>query len=65
MNWKPEVKVSGNWEHNGLVFATKEEAEASAQSLFTRWTLATDHRAVESEDPVNYRIVDNKMERVT
>jgi hypothetical protein len=64
MNWKPEVKISGNWEHNRLVFATKEEAEISAHSLFMRWTLAEDHRAVESSDPVNYVIVDGEMSPV-
>jgi hypothetical protein len=46
------------------VFATKEEAEISAHSLFMRWTLADDHRAVESDDPVNYVIVDGEMSPV-
>lgn len=53
-NWKPEVKVSGNWERNGLVFETKEEAEANAKALMWRWVLVTDSRAVESDEPVNY-----------
>lgn len=55
MSWKPEVKVSGSWGRNGLVFGTKEEAEASACNLYSGWMLATDSRAVESDLPVNYR----------
>jgi hypothetical protein len=29
-----------------------------------RWTLAEDHRAVESSDPVNYVIIDGEMSPV-
>ena len=52
MGFKPQVKVNGNWNGNGLVFATKEEAQRSALNLFGRWTLCTDHRAIETDDPV-------------
>ena len=62
MSWKPQVKVNGVWEQNGLVFATREEAELSARDLYSRWTLTTDHRAVEVDEPINYRIVDSKLE---
>ncbi len=54
MNWKPEVKVENEWGQNALVFATKEEAQWYAKDLYNRWLLATDWRAVESSDPVNY-----------
>ena len=54
-SWKPEVKVNGAWSSNALRFATKEEAEGSAWSLFQRWFLCEDSRAAESEDPVNYK----------
>lgn len=54
-SWRPEVKTSGEWTANALRFATKAEAEANAKNLMWRWTLVTDYRAVESDDPVNYR----------
>lgn len=58
MSWKPEVKVKGEgdrWHDNALRFATEAEAKAYAHDLHVnRWTLATAHRATESEDPVNY-----------
>lgn len=57
MSWKPEVQVSGEWSRNGLVFATKEEAEASARDIKGRWMLVTGSRAVEVDEPVNYRWV--------
>jgi hypothetical protein len=52
MSYKPQVKVNGEWNGNGLRFATEEEAERSANDLFGRWTLCTDHRAEESDEPV-------------
>ena len=61
MSWKPEVKVEGAFSQNGLVFATKEEAEANAKALFRRWTLCTDFRAVESDQPVNYSWVNDAL----
>lgn len=64
MSWSPEVEVGGKFYGNALRFATKEEAEANASDLYRRWTLTTDHRAVESTDPVNYRWVNGKLEEV-
>ena len=61
VSWKPEVFVDNQWCQNGLVFATKEEAERSAGDLMSRWMLVTDYRAVESDLPVNYKIVDGEM----
>lgn len=57
-SWKPEVKTHNDdkWYDNSVRFATKEEAEASAKDLMNRWLLVTECRAVESDDPVNYRI---------
>jgi hypothetical protein len=52
MSYKPQVKVNGEWNGNGLRFATKDEAERSAANLFSRWMLCTGHRAVESDEPV-------------
>lgn len=53
--WKPEVLVSGKWCRNGLVFATEEEARLNAIDLMSRWMLVDEARAVESDEPVNYR----------
>ncbi len=62
MSWKPEVfiKSENKWHGNALVFATREEAAACAKDTFSRWTLPTNHRAVESDHPVNYAWVDGK-----
>lgn len=60
-NWKPEVFVEGQWSHNALVFATKQEAEENARDLFLRWTSCEQWRAVMSSDPVNYRYENGKL----
>jgi hypothetical protein len=53
MSWKPEVKVNGIWERNGLCYATEAEARDSALCLFNRWHSCDDSRAIPSGDPVN------------
>ena len=65
-NYRPEISTDGgkSFGQNAQVFATKEEAETMAKDIFNRWMLATDYRAAETEDPVNYRLVDNKLESV-
>jgi hypothetical protein len=59
MSWKAEVIAdsSGQWCGNGLVFATKEEAESYVFDLMMRWTMVRDTRVVESKEPVNYPTV--------
>jgi hypothetical protein len=47
MGWKPEVYVEDKWSRNGLVFATEEEALASAKDLMGRWMNVNAARAVE------------------
>jgi hypothetical protein len=65
-SFKPEVIAdsSGTWAGNALRFATKAEAETYVSDLAMRWTLVTETRVIESEDPVNYRIVNNKLEHL-
>jgi hypothetical protein len=58
-SFKPEVLVEGKWSANGLVFATRAEAESYAHDLYSRWTTTSDHRAVESDQPVNYERLAN------
>jgi len=65
MSWKPQVKVNGKWEQNSVAFATQAEASESAENLFSRWTLCTDHRAIESDETVNYRLVEGEMKYLT
>lgn len=57
VSWQPDVQAdsTGTWATNALRFATKEEAEASANELMGRWMLVTAIRAFPSPDPVNYR----------
>lgn len=58
MSYKPEVQTdsTGNWYDNSLRFATREEAQASAKDLMSRWMLVTDIRVSESDDPVTAAI---------
>lgn len=66
MSFKPEISTDGRktFHANNLAFATKEEAELSAKDTFGRWMLATDWRVVESDQEVNYQIVDGVMSAV-
>jgi hypothetical protein len=63
MSWKPYfiIKSEGD-KHcmNAQAFATKEEALASANSRFMRWTMPSDCGADESDEPVNYRWDDQR-----
>lgn len=64
MSWKPEVFVEGKWSRNGLVFGTEKEAADNARDLMMRWFVVSDSRAVEVNEPINYRYVDGKLEEV-
>lgn len=66
MSWKPEFQTdnTGKWYRNGVAFATKQEAEGNASAKAWAWTLVRDFRAVESDEPVNYRWVDGHLEEV-
>lgn len=56
-SWAPEVIADpdGKWVGNRLRFATQQEAEGNVRDLFRRWTLVTETRVVQSNDPANYR----------
>ena len=66
MSYKPEFKVYGDdkFYANAVVFATKEEAEGNASAKYRAWTMAEAYRVVESDEPVNYRWVNGKLESV-
>ena len=53
MGSKAEVIVSGEWGQNGIVWPDRESAEKAAADLYGRWTLTSDHRAVEVDEEPN------------
>jgi len=63
MSWKSEVIAdnSGKFAGNALRFASKEEAERYVGDLSMRWLAVRDTRVVESDEPVNYAIVDGVL----
>src|ERR1700730_13277048 len=64
MSFKPEVIAdsSGKWVGNALRFSTREEAEANVRDLMMRWFAVGETRVVVSDDPVNYRYVNGRLE---
>lgn len=62
ISYKCEVKTAGDsdWVSNSLRFATREEAEAYGNDLFSRWTAVEQKQVVPSSDPINYRWVDGR-----
>ena len=67
MSYTPEVQVdsTGGWRRAAVSFATEEEAIDYMVSRASRESSLLDIRVVESGDPVNYRWVNSKAERVT
>lgn len=57
MSFKPEFQTGSDpkWYGNAQAFATEAEALESAKARFNVWTMATAYRAVESDEPVNYK----------
>ena len=65
MNWTYQVMVAGNggkWSSVNVVFATQAEAEAAGLEKLTGWSLCADYRVVATAQPVNYRMVEGRME---
>jgi len=64
VSFKPEVIAdsSGKWAGNALRFATRQEAEANVQDLMMRWFAVHETRVVQSDDPVNYRYINGRLE---
>ena len=56
MNYRPMFEfASGERCGNAQVFATREEAEASAASRFAVWTMPTGYGVDETAAPVTYK----------
>ena len=49
---------------NAVVFATAEEAETGGRELLSRWFVPIAYEIVETEDAVNYRVVNNQIQRM-
>lgn len=64
MGYKAEVLAEGKWTGNGMVFATKKEAEDYGRDLLARWFVPTDSRAVQVNEPVNYSYTDRQLVRL-
>jgi hypothetical protein len=54
-SWKVEMTDGTGWSSNALRFATRAEAQAAGEDIFSRWLGAKDMRVVESDDPVSQR----------
>lgn len=66
MSWKPAIKTgSDDWSYNAQCFETKDEAMTMARDIFSRWMLATDYKAIESDEPVNCKLENNVLTSVT
>lgn len=63
MSFKPMIQTANDPKYypNNTAFATREEAEIAAKGLYSRWMLAVDWRIDESEEPVNWTIVNGVM----
>jgi hypothetical protein len=63
MSWKAEVQVARDpkWYDNAVRLETKAEAEAYAEDLFNRWTVAEQWRVAESDDAVTANWVDGRV----
>ena len=53
MGYKSEVFVDAEWGRNGVVWPDMASAEEAAADLYSRWTMTTDHRAVEVDEQPN------------
>lgn len=58
MSFKPVVRTGTDpkFYGNALAFATRKEAQYSADELMSRWLLVVEAGVEESDEPVNYRI---------
>lgn len=61
MSYRPMVFVHGEWAGNALRFASRDEADTHAYLLCNRWTLCEAFRVDESDDPVNYALVNGRL----
>ena len=66
MSYRPMFEFkSGEVCGNSQRFATRGEADQSASARFVVWTTPTGYHVEQSDDPVNYRRVDNMDQHIT
>ena len=65
-SFKPVVKVvnESKFHDNGQRFATHGEALSAAKDIRGRWMLVTDIDVQESDDEINYQIIDNTISMI-
>ena len=61
MSYKAEVQVVNDekWYDNAIRFETESEAQFYAHDLYNRWTATVAWRVAVSDEPVNYRLLEN------
>ena len=66
MSYKCEVHGIGDkgYTSNGIRFATEGEAKEYGSDLFGRWFGIDDYRTASSDEPVNYKWVNGKLESI-
>ena len=62
-NFKYGVQMAGESKlsFNAVVFATTEEADLAGRELLSRWFAPIGYEVIETDDAVNYEIVDNTI----
>ena len=54
-----ELKGESKLNFSAGVFAKKEEADLAGRELLSRWFAPIGYKVVQTEDEVNYEIIDN------
>jgi hypothetical protein len=61
---KVKVKGETEWTDNGMYFPSREDAEAWASDLGTRWTLGEETRVERDKKPPNYHYVNGSLKQI-
>lgn len=64
MSWVSEMLSEREWVGNGVVLATKDEADDYGVDMLSRCILFEDARSVPSDKPVNYKWEDGRLVRL-
>lgn len=66
MSYKMEVRTDSTdtFTGNAIAYATEQEALDAGEELMGRWLLVREFRAVESDEPVNYKFENGRNVRL-
>lgn len=66
MSWKVEVIAdnSGKWCGNNARYPDEKTARLAGMDLAYRWTLVSDWRVVESDEPANWELRDGAFRMI-